>query len=291
MKGLSGVLAALAVGWCVSAVAAGPAKVVLIAGTPSHGPGDHEHNAGCKLLMKCLEDVPGVEPVLVTGGWPADESVLQGARTIVLYSDGGRGHPYVRQDRIDRVIRPMVEKGVGLVFLHFAVEVPRGAPGDFFLDAIGGYYETGFSTNPVWVADFKHLPEHPITRGVKPFALRDEWYYNIRFRDGMKGVVPILTATPDHQTRQGRSSSPRGPYPHIVAAEGRAEVMSWAVERPDGGRGFGFTGGHFHKNWGNDDFRTLVLNAILWTARVDVPESGVRCSVSDADLKANLDPK
>jgi hypothetical protein len=67
--------------------------------------------------------------------------------------------------------------------------------------------------------------------------------------------------------------------------------MMWAVERPDGGRGFGFTGGHFHDNWGNDQFRKVVLNAFLWIAKVDVPENGVESKVTRADLDANLDPK
>ena len=72
------------------------------------------------------------------------------------------------------------------------------------------------------------------------------------------------------------SSSPRGPYQHIVEAKGRDEVLAWAVERPDGGRGFGFTGAHSHKNWGDPNFRKLVLNAILWTAKLDVPPAGRR---------------
>ena len=89
-------------------------------------------------------------------------------------------------------IQKLMDKGVGLVCLHYAVEVPKGKPGDKFLDWIGGYYEGGFSTNPHWTAEFQKLPEHPITRGVKPFAIRDEWYFNIRFRPEMKGVEPIL---------------------------------------------------------------------------------------------------
>ena len=51
------------------------------------------------------------------------------------------------------------------------------------------------------------------------------------------------------------------------------------MERPDGGRGFGFTGGHDHKNWGDPNFRKLVLNAILWTAGLDVPSAGVESQV------------
>ena len=76
-----------------------------------------------------------------------------------------------------------------------------------------------------------------------------------------------------------------------MAASGREEVLSWAVERPDGGRGFGFTGAHFHRNWGDPNFRTLVLNALLWVSHAEVPEGGVRSSVSPDELKANLDAK
>ena len=273
------------------ASAAEPVKIVLIAGRPSHGPGDHEFNAGILLLAKCLREMGGIDPVVVKGGWPEDESVFEGAKSVVFFMDGGGGHPMIQKDRLDRVMKPLMDKGVGLVCMHYAVEVPKGKPGQAFQDWIGGYYETGFSTNPHWVAEIKSLPEHPITRGVKPFAVNDEWYFNMRFRPEMKGVTSILVAKPSDQTRQGVSSSPRGPYAHIVADKGRDEVLAWSVERPDGGRGFGFTGAHAHKNFGNPDFRKLVLNAILWTAKVEVPSDGAKSIVTDEELKQNLDPK
>jgi type 1 glutamine amidotransferase len=270
--------------------AADSVKIVLVAGRPSHGPGDHEFNAGCKLMAKCLGELPGVDPVFVAGGWPQDESVFEGARAIVFFMDGGGGHPMIQKDHLE-TIQKLMDKGVGLVCLHYAVEVPKGKPGDRFLDWLGGYYETGYSTNPHWVAEFKAMPEHPITRGVKPFAIKDEWYFNIRFRPELKGITPILSAKPDDQTRQGVSASPRGPYAHILEAKGRDEVLAWCVERPDGGRGFGFTGAHTHNNWGQSDFRKLVLNAVLWTAKLDVPTEGVECNITPDDLKQNLDPK
>ena len=272
------------------AEAADAAKIVLVAGRPSHGPGDHEFNAGCKLMAKCLREMPGVEPVFVGGGWPEDQSVFDGARAVVFFMDGGGGHPIIQKDHLE-TIQKLMDKGVGIACLHYAVEIPKGKPGDKFLDWIGGYYESGYSTNPHWVADFLSLPEHPITRGVKPFSIKDEWYFNIRFRPEMKGITPILSAKPDDQTRKGVSSSPRGPYAHIVEAKGRDEVLAWAVERPDGGRGFGFTGADTHNNWGDPNFRKLVLNALLWTAKIDVPTEGFECKVSDDDLKQNLDPK
>ena len=56
-------------------------------------------------------------------------------------------------------------------------------------------------------------------------------------------------------------------------------------------RGFGFTGGHRHLNWGNENFRRCVLNGLLWLAKVEVPAGGVVSEVSEDDLKQNLDPK
>ena len=53
---------------------------------------------------------------------------------------------------------------------------------------------------------------------------------------------------------------------------------------------FGFTGGHPHWNWGHDDFRKLILNAIVWTARAAVPPKGVPSkSPTLEELQANQD--
>src|SRR3954467_13845584 len=111
MKTLSGlfVLGGLArAGLAAAAPArAADAKIVLIAGTPSHGPGEHEFNAGTKLLEKCLKEVPGVEPVFVAGGWPKDESVFDGAKTFVFFMDGGSGHPMIQGERMETMRKLM----------------------------------------------------------------------------------------------------------------------------------------------------------------------------------------
>lgn len=265
-------------------------KIVLVAGRPSHGPGDHEFRAGCLLLKQCLDQSGLVESVVYTNGWPSESSAFEGAAAVILFMDGGGGHPVIKDDHL-KIIGDLMKKGVGLGCYHYAVEVPKDKGGPEFLEWIGGYYEDRWSTNPHWEADIQSLPKHPVTRGVKPFKATDEWYYNIRFRPEMQGVTPILVAKPNDETRQGKSSSPRGPYPHIVAAGGRDEILSWAVERPDGGRGFGFTGIHFHKNLGNEDFRRLVLNSLVWLTKTEVPAGGVSSTVSAEDLGKNLDPK
>jgi type 1 glutamine amidotransferase len=267
-------------------------KLLMIAGTPSHGPGAHEFNAGTTLLHKCLEraKVPNLEATLQLNGWPKDESVFDGVDAIFLYCDGGSGHPFIQKNRLQK-IGGLMKQGVGLMCAHFAVEVPKDRGGPEFKDWLGGYYEHQYSVNPMWKPEFTEFPDHPICRGVKPFAVRDEWYFNMRWRDEAKGIVPILSAKPDDKVRDGPYVYPPGPYKHIQEAKGRAETMMWAIERADGGRGVGFTGGHFHNNWGDPNFRKVVLNALLWISKVEVPKDGVGSAVSEPEMKQNLDPK
>ena len=283
---------AVAAGALVGPAFGGPPKkkLVMLAGSPSHGPGDHEFHAGVRLLEKCLSKVDGLEISVHTGGWPKDEKAFDGADGILSYADGGGNHPLVRGNHLE-VIGNLMKKGVGLMCAHYGVEVLKDLGGKEFQEWIGGYYENSFSCNPMWSPKFEEFPDHPIAHGVKPFSVRDEWYFNMRFRPEMKGVTPILSAKPSDDVRNGPYVSPRGPYKHIQEAKGKSEAMMWATERPDGGRGVGFTGGHFHKNWAEDNFRKVVLNALLWICKMEVPKDGVVSQVTEDDLKENLDPK
>src|SRR5258708_2633817 len=185
-----------------------------------------------------------------------------------------------------------MKQGVGLACIHYVVEPTIEKGEKEFLQWIGGAFEINWSVNPHWDADFKQLPKHPITHGVKPFKINDEWYFHLRFREAMKGVTPILSAVPPESTMSRRDGPHEG---NAVVREavkrGDPQHVAWACERDDGGRGFGFTGAHFHKNWGDDNFRKLVLNAILWTAKARVPAEGVISQVSQEQLKENLDFK
>jgi type 1 glutamine amidotransferase len=266
-------------------------KIVLIAGGPSHGSGDHEHNAGCKLFQKCLADVPGIEVISHTG-WPSDPKALEGAAAIVIYSDGGGGHPALGGDRLGQLAKA-IDNGAGFGCIHYAVEVPKDRGGKEWLSWLGGYFETHWSVNPHWEAEFTALPEHPVTRGVQPFKQHDEWYYHMRFQPEMKGVTPILSALPSERTLS-RRDGPHSNNPHVRAAvleRKEPQHVMWVYDRPGGGRSFGFTGGHSHKFWGNEDFRKVVLNAILWIAEEEVPSGGVKSAVTPEDLMTNLDKK
>ncbi|MCA8977579.1 MAG: DUF1080 domain-containing protein [Planctomycetes bacterium] len=261
-------------------------RIVLLPGRGSHGYAAHEHRAGCLLLAAALHESGLPVEVEVHDVWPDDDAVIARADVIVCFADGGVGHPLLRH--LDAIGAAMT-RGTSLVCLHYAVEVPKGRPGERFLDWLGGYFETDWSVNPMWTAAFPALPGHPITRGVRPFTLHDEWYFHMRFRPGLEGTAPILSAVAPAETMQ-REDGPHSGNAAVRAAvaAGESQHLAWARVRPDGGRAFGFTGAHVHWNWAHDDFRKLVLNAIVWAAWLDVPDKGVPSVAPDlAALQAN----
>lgn len=279
----------------------GKQKLVLIAGKPSHPPGMHEFRAGTMLLEKCLTGVPNLVVDRHEQGWVSDEKTFENADAVVIYADGGGKHPAVVDGHLE-TLRKLMAKGVGFGCMHYGVEIVPADAGKEFQEWLGGHYENAYSCNPIWDANYTELPRHAVTRGVQPFTTKDEWYFHMRFRptfghgvtpaqDGAAKFAPILVATPGDATRDGPYVYPKGPYPHIQAEKGSPETMMWTIERADGGRGFGFTGGHFHDNWGNDNVRKVVLNALLWVTKVEVPANGVESVVTPDDLKQNLDPK
>lgn len=244
-------------------------RILFLAGPDSHGPGEHEHKAGSELLAQSLQQIhPGFETINVYGGWPEDESVFVGVDAVVIYCDGGGGH--LINNHLTLFNR-LLDEGVGVVALHYGVEVPRGsASAQAMLRAIGGYFETDWSVNPHWEANFAELPRHPVTRGIEPFKQQDEWYFNMRFQNEMTGVTPILSAiAPESTMARGNGKHSGNDAVRKLVADGVPQVVAWAYEREGGGRGFGYTGGHFHANWEDDNARNLVLNAIIWTAGKD----------------------
>lgn len=264
-------------------------KIVFIAGPRSHGKGEHEFKGGCTLLAKQLnEHTKNINAVVYDSDWPTDNSVLEDADAIVIFSDGGEGHMIIPHlEEMDKLMK----KGVGLVLLHYAVELPKGEKGNYFLNWVGGYYEPFWSVNPTFNGKFETIPTHEITRGVRPFEAYDEWYYHMRFTKDMKNVTPLLvTLPPKIGSDKPDGSHDNNPFVREESNKGIPQIMAWAFKRSNGGRGFGFTGGHVHNNWMNDDFRKLVLNAILWTAKVKVPKDGLHTPTpTQSELDSLLD--
>ena len=249
-----------------------PKKIVLLAGQidVGHPRGTHEYQKTVERLARDLrqfQDRLGYRVEVHYLGWPENEATLDDADTILLISDGCdrelAAHPFLKAGRL-ATLQKQMDRGCGLVLIHWSTFWPEQQR-DKVLQWVGGYfdYETGpgprnwFSRIDTFQTDcLVASPGHPVARGVKRFPLKEEFYYNLQFADPSMGKV-----TPIVQTR-----APQEPDLQTVA---------WAFERRPGGRGFGFTGGHFFRNWQDPSFRKLVENAILWTAGIEVPPRGL----------------
>lgn len=113
---------------------------------------------------------------------------------------------------------------------------------------------------------------HPVASGVTPFTYHDEFYPTIRFPERGR-VTPLLSGDLHVQFREGRN---------LVIDEPTRATVAWAYERDGGGRAFGFSGSHYLVSLDETGIRRLLLNAILWTAGVDVPAGGVRSGLPGA---------
>ncbi len=268
-------------------------KIICFVGhRTSHGFGKHEYHAGNHLIGEWLEKAyPGQIEARYSVNWPENETeFFANADSVVFFCSGGGGHlvnnhvPFFDQ---------VMKTGAGLACLHYAVEVPIGPSAKGMLNWMGGYFEANWSVNPHWVADFQLFPNHPAANGVKPFKSDDEWYFHMRFRGDMEGIVPILSAVAPAETMK-RGDGPHSGNPTVRKAVAAREPqhVAWTYQRGDDyqqGRGFGFTGLHYHWNWLDDSFRKTVLNGVAWSAKLPIPENGVESArPTKEELEANV---
>jgi type 1 glutamine amidotransferase len=254
-------------------------KIVFLAGPKDHGgPGAHEYAKDLMLLKRCLDtspNVPGVATEIHVGKPPQDFAELRDAAAIVIHSSGDTradeahalfptNNPqnvaatYSAADaqRLEQMDR-LMKRGTGIVVLHYSLIVDNPRSREYLLDWIGGYHHSGESRVKIDRSEATPAtPGHEILRGVRPWTTDHEYYFNQHFRTNDRRAVPIITSRLPSDD----------PQPHVIA---------WAVRREGGGRGFAFTGGHYHKNMWVDDYRRMLLNAIVWTARIPVPKQGV----------------
>ena len=263
----------------VEAPQPGMTKIVLLAGSPSNKPGQHEYFAGCALLMKCLKQTPGVWPVMVADGWPKNEAVFKWAKAVMSYMDAGEKLAWLEPGRWAQ-IKELVAAGAGLVCMHQSVEVPA-AQAEEFKSWLGAVWQKDTGCRGHWDMTLAPGGTHATLAGVTTFdAPKDGWLYNLHFAS--QGVTPLLTGKVPDKARTTEDAK---------AHAGRDEVIAWAFERPDGGRGVGFTGADLHSSWHIDSQRRWAANAILWAAKVTVPAEGAPVVCDEEDFTTHLDRK
>lgn len=252
-----------------------PRTIILVAGKKSHGPvgnGTHDYGWSVRLLKVMLERSNIKEQVRVETYFeegPGDLRVYDKADAIMIISDGRDGNqyaeaPHLASDERVRYFDGLMKRGCGCLTFHFSTFTPDKYAEQIY-DWTGGYFKWEQDGKRQWYSGIKTLdtevrpgtPDHPVCRGIRPFKMREEFYYNIRFKPDDAALKPILVV------------------PALQGREPDGNVVAWARERAGGGRGFGTTCGHYYDNWKNDAFRKLMLNAIAWAAKVEVPKDGV----------------
>lgn len=260
------------IGLLFIAVMAGPTpaqakKKLLLIGTgpDGHPPATHEYIPGLKVLAKCLEGVAGLEVVQVQAiePWKEGPELIERADGVVLFvTEGAR---WIQTDpRRRQALAKVAARGGGLVCLHWAMGTREAGPIDDFLRLFGGCH--GGPDRKYQVVDTQVTVADsgaPITTGIKDFMVKEEFYYRLKFVQPANSIRPVLQARID----------------------GQEETVAWRWERPDGGRSFGFSGLHFHANWGRVEYRRLVAQGTLWTMKLDIPKDGLAVDVKDEDLK------
>jgi len=232
-------------------------KVLIVAHAPDHPFGEHEYLADAKVLAKCLEQ-NGVTAV-ISDGWP-EAAKLEGIQSLVLHVREGGTMLYKNRETAEK----MLARGVGLTVLHWGTGANEEA-GEWWARTLGGWFR-----KPPQIS--KYIVEqttiscaqdgHPVCAGWEPIDIRDEWYVELVMAPEAKPLI-------------------------VGWVSGKEYPLGWTYERPDsnGGRSFGFVGLHFHDALRNEAYRRMLVNGILWSARVDVPKSGAKVEVTEDDLK------
>lgn len=244
-----------------AAAKSGKKRILLIGQSNDgvHKPGTHEYAAAARVFAACLAGNEKVQVDVVTadGEWPEGPAKIRQSDCVVLYVAEGAKWIHQTPQRLE-AFAAHAAKGGGLVVIHWGMGTREPQYIEGFLKLFGGCHGGPDRKYKVLDAELKVASkEHEIARGMKDHQFNAELYYRLKFVEAPTGLHSILKAPID----------------------GRDETVAWAWERPDKGRSFGYSGGHFHKNWEREPPRRLVTQAILWAAKVPTPKEGVDVKV------------
>jgi type 1 glutamine amidotransferase len=258
----------------LTALAAQPKRLLLIGqGPDGHPPGTHEYMAGQKILQHCLKPVDDISTEVVSADepWSDGPEKLKHVDGVVIFVSEGAKWASADQRRL-QALAGLASRGGAIIGLHWGIGCKEAAPIPAFLSLLGGCHGGPDRKYQVLQkATLEVAGKHPITTGLKDFATREELYYQLKFVNaGAPAKQPTNAGTPAKQALTPILQS---------EIDGAKHTVSWAWQRPDGGRSFGFSGLHFHDNWQKPEYRRLVTQAVLWSFDLPVPEGGVNVDV------------
>ncbi|MFM7149782.1 MAG: ThuA domain-containing protein, partial [Gemmataceae bacterium] len=213
-----------------------PLKVLLVAGPKDHGPGEHDYPAWQKMWAELMASADKVE-VKTAWEWP-DKEAFARSDVIVFYQHGDWNGK--RAADIDAYL----ERGGGLVYIHWAVDGRQGGPEFAKRIGLAGKGGVGFRHGAIQL-DFEAKTQHPIRRNLDRLKMTDETYWK------MVGNLPTERVLA------------------WAVEEGKPRPQLWSLEQ---GRGRVFVSIPGHYSWTFDDplFRLLLLRGIAWAAKEPV---------------------
>lgn len=212
-------------------------RIVLVAGKKDHAKGEHDYPAWLNA-WGALFKMSRHDEIVTAMEWPAKEEF--GKADLMVFYQHGDWTP-ARAANIDAFL----ERGGGLVYIHWAVDGRMDAPGfakRIGLASVGGKIK--FRHGPLDLA-FNQGAKHPILRNFDKLKLVDESYW-------------LLTGELPKERVLATQIEDKEPRP-----------LFWTTE-PAKGRVFVSIPGHY--SWTFDDplFRVLLLRGIAWAAREPV---------------------
>jgi len=239
--------------------------VLLYQGPDGHAWSTHEYQDGVRILAGCLQGSAGLQTVAARADepWEQGPELLEGADGVLVYLAEGAKWIARTPERRAAFERLAQRKG-GLVVLHWGMGTRDAANIEFFVSLFGGCH--GGPDRKYKVLETRVNPRsetHPVLRGISPFVVEDEFYYRLKLVKPAQSVVPLLE----------------------VEIDGEPQTVAWAWTRPDGGRSCGFSGGHFHRNWEQPEYRRLMAQAIVWSVGGEIPQGGLPVDIPRKELE------
>lgn len=182
------------------------------------------------------------------GRWPA-----QSVADVVVVLGGLAGDARCSPECV-AAVDAVLARGGGVVL---AADALGGAEGDPLMARWCNGYAVSWSAERPAIRVSGLLDHcavgHPVLRGVGGGSLRGESYRRVEL---VPGAIPLIVQ-------------------RALPGTARDQIAAWCCELPDGGRGFATCMGTSLESLRHDGLRTLLLNAIAWSARLEVPDSGV----------------
>lgn len=241
-------------------------RILLLWQSPDgHPVNTHEYETGIKIIANWFQKNTEHQVVVSKADepWEDGPQLLDQADSVVMYLAQGAQWIRKQPERL-KAFQEYVAQGGGLCGLHWAIGSKRDEDIPDFVKLLGAIHGGRDRKYKFLKTEFRPAANsHPIRHGLKPMTVEDEFYYQLKTVKSPNPVVPIMESLID----------------------GEWYMTSWAWERPDGGRSFAFSGLHYHVNWGEENYRRLVFQGILWTLKEEIPETGLTVDIDSDWLK------